>query len=387
MPRDDLGELTALADGHKEQVARDVLTSLGIDVLQQQGDELIIACPVSAYHKDQQRNPTAALNYSKLLFNCLGCGTGGTILWLIATLQDTTVEHARDWLNGEAGLSRAMDLPDLLAMFDSLYTETRRTPLPYYSDKMLSLWFWDHIPTYITGTRRIPEETARRMGVATDVEGLIAKVPRGPRAVIPHRWQGKLVGWQSRRLPDADPGSPKYYSTPGFPREETLYNFPETSGLRRYHRGHGVESPMSSLRHMHHVEHLVASFGDVITDRQIQLIGDTFDEFVWWPDPDEGGWRTVEGRDVKGRHFPGMPEKLSARCRVYVVESPYDGDIADLEEDVVETLFGRAVPWQIWQRPLELRCHRCLRPSHPGERCAGAQPASRRIVLYPPSSH
>lgn len=361
--RDDLDELVALPDQHKEHLARDVLASLGIDVLRQQHDELIIACPVTGYHKDQQRNPTGALNYSKLLFNCLGCGTGGTVLWLIATLQGTSIEQARNWLHGEAGLSRAMDLPDLLALFDSLYTSTARPPMPYYSPRMLERW--NGPPEYITEDRCVPYWTALKMGILTDPEGLVGKVPTGPRAVIPHYWNDRLVGWQSRRLPGADPTAPKYLSTPGFPRDETVYNLPTAERMRRHRRGHGVESPMSVLRHLHHMPNLIATFGDEVTDLQIRIIGDTFEEFVWWPDPDEGGWRTVEGH---GRD-PGMPAKLASRCQVYIVESPYDGDPADLEEDVVELLFDRAVPWQVWQRPIMLTCFRCIRPSHPGRPC------------------
>lgn len=369
MRNGDLDELVALPEGHKERLAQDVLDALGVPVLRHQGDELIIACPVSAYHQDQQRNPTAALSASKLLFHCLGCGSGGTILWLAATLRDTTIEQARDWISGEAGLSRALELPALLDLFDGLYTPKRPAPLPRYSPRMLERF--TVVPRYITEDRGVPEETARLMGVATDPEGMIALQPTGPRAVIPHWWRGQLVGWQSRRLPEADPTAPKYHSTAGFPRDETIYNCPppRARSARARRIGHGVESPMSVLRHMHHTENLIATFGDVITDKQIKILGDTFDDFYWWPDPDLGGWSTIRGRDHHGRYYPSAMEKLAARCQVYIVESPYDDDPAALSDVVVDQLFSQAVPWQVWQLPVVGLCAKCGHLRHPGRTC------------------
>ncbi|MGW9067872.1 toprim domain-containing protein [Streptomyces yangpuensis] len=360
----DLDELTALPDSHKAQLATDVLDSLGITVARRQGDELIHACQVSDYHSDQERNPTAALNTTNLLWHCLGCGSGGTVLWLIATLRNVTVEQARDWLNGEAGLTRAMELPDLLALFDSLYTEHRRAPLPVYSERMLDRWKANGVPAYITGERGIPEATAAAMDLCTDPDGFVDKKPTGPRAVIPHRWRGKLVGWQSRRLPGADPTAPKYLSTGGFPRDETIFDHDPA-------RPHAVvvESPMSALRHRHHVP-IEATFGAAVHNLQIEHLARGRDQITWWPDNDDAGWKLAQGREYKGRHYPGGPERASRYCRNLIVESPFAADPADLPDAIVDLLIAEAVPWQVWQRPEYLYCHRCLELDHPGAPCA-----------------
>lgn len=296
--------------------------------------------------------------------NCLGCGAGGTVLWLIASVHDEidTIEQAREWLNSEAGLTRAMALPDLLALFDSLYSEKKPAPLPYYSDRMLEGWTQEGIPDYILTERAISAATAREMGICTDPDGWMGpkenRVRTGPRAVIPHWWGGKLVGWQSRRLPGADPTAPKYLSTPGFPRDETLYDYPPRGGRRVV-----VESPMSVLRHRHH-QPLVGTFGSVITERQLDLLTRGCDELIFWLDNDEGGWRTTEGRTSRGRRFPGIPEQASARCNVRIVASPFAADPADLPGDVVDVLIEDAVPWPIWTRPQQLHCHRCWKSAH-----------------------
>jgi hypothetical protein len=367
MPRGDLDQLVALPDGHKEQLARTVLEGLGIEVRKQQGDELIVACPVSDYHNDQQRNPTAALNCSKWLFHCLGCHSSGTVIWLIATLRGTTEDQARDWLHGEAGLSRAMDLPDLLALFDSLYTEKTKPPLPVYSPRMLTRWHEQGIPDYILDDRQIPITTAVHMGVCLDPDGFMGppenRVRTGPRAVIPHWWKGQLVGWQSRRLPGADPAAPKYLSTPGFPREETVFDFRATRRDVVV-----VESPMSQLRHQHHLD-IEATFGADVTDEQIRTVAQGRRKLIWWPDNDEAGWRLAAGRTYKGRFYPGAPERASRYCQNWLVQSPFAADPADMSDELVDAILDEyVVPWQIWQKPEVLYCHRCFSEAHDG-RC------------------
>jgi hypothetical protein len=347
----DLDELSALPDAQKEPLAQAVLAALGIDVKRQQGDELVFACPVSDYHNDQERNPTAALNSSNLLFHCLGCGAGGTILWLIATLHDSldTIEAARQWLMDEAGLTRAMALPDLLALFDSLYTPTAPAPLPYYSPRMLDRWKELGVPPYILDERHIDHDYALAMGVCLDPDGYIAKVPTGPRAVIPHHWNDQLVGWQSRRLPEADPDSPKYHSTPGFPKDETLY-LPDVS--RRSRRIVVAEAPMSGLRHGYN-QPMAATFGADITDTQVRLITQLpYEEIVFCLDNDPSGWKAILGRtDNHGRRHPGVAERVAAYKNVYVWENPYRADPADMDYNTFAGLVDTAIPWSIWMHP------------------------------------
>ncbi|MFJ4902828.1 hypothetical protein [Streptomyces sp. NPDC088727] len=365
----DLNQLTALPEAHKEKLARDALASIGVDVKRQQGDELIIPCPIGNYHDDQDRNPTAALSVTKLLFNCLGCQARGTILWLIATVRgDEDIEQARQWLSGEAGLTRAMDLPVLLELFDSLYTEKKRPPMPRYSDRMLLRWLDHGAPNYILSDRGVPADTAYRKLICTDPDGFMGppenRVRTGPRAVIPHYWCGDLVGWQSRRLPGANPSAPKYLSTPSFPRDETIYNeLPDEEILIV------VESPMSSLRHMHHSP-VSATFGNVVTDRQLQYLARGRKRLTWWMDNDEAGWRAIEGYQREGSRFraPGAPQRASGMCQNWVVRSPFACDPADLSDEVYDIVLESAVPWQVWTRPEKLFCHRCLKESHAG-RC------------------
>jgi len=364
----DLDELAALPDDHKSQLAQGVLDSLGIQVKRQVRDELIIPCPVGLFHNDQERNPTAALNASKLLFNCLGCESRGTILWLIATVRgDITIDEAREWLLGEAGLTRAVGLPDMLAFFDALYTPKSRPPMPVYSPRMLERW--QDIPVdYIVRERGISMNTALAMRIRLDPDGFMgppeARVRTGPRAVIPHFWRGQLVGWQSRRLPGADPTAPKYLSTPAFPRDETLYGMP-AEGVLGAEELVVVESPMSVLRHLG--RRMTATFGAVVTDEQIEHLVRGRKKLIWFMDNDPAGWRAVAGRTFNGRFFPGAPERASRWCQNWVVQNPFAADPADMSDELYDLLVREhAVPWQVWEQPKVLYCHRCFKPDHTG---------------------
>ncbi|MFE4863231.1 hypothetical protein, partial [Streptomyces sp. NPDC056670] len=261
-------------------------------------------------------------------------------------------------------LTRAMDLPVLLELFDSLYTEKIRPPIPVYSERMLERW--QDIPDYILDERQIPITTAVHMGIGTDPDGFMGppekRVRTGPRAVIPHYWKNQLVGWQSRRLPGADPTAPKYLSTPAFPRDETIFD----------HRPYCdtvvvVESPMSNLRHQHH-SHIEATFGNVVTDLQLTHLARGRKKLIWWMDNDDAGWRTIEGYQREGSRFrtPGAPERASGMCQNWVVRSPFACDPADLSDEVYDIVLESAVPWQVWTRPEKLFCHRCLKDAHRG---------------------
>jgi hypothetical protein len=293
----------------------------------------------------------------------LGCQSSGTILWLIATVRgDTTIDQAREWLLGEAGLTRAVGLPDMLSFFDALYTPKARPPMPVYSDRMLERW--EGIDGYILDDRQIPIDTAIRMRLCTDPDGYVDRLRTGPRAVIPHYWRGDLVGWQSRRLPGADPTAPKYLSTPAFPRDETIFDY---RPLRT--EVVVVESPMSQLRHQHHSD-VEGTFGAVVTDEQIKHLVNGRKKLIWFMDNDPAGWRAVAGRTFNGRFFPGAPERASRWCQNWVVQSPFAADPAEMSDEMYDVLVNEhAVPWQVWEQPKVLYCHRCFQPDHPG-RCA-----------------
>lgn len=378
-------EAALLPDASKRALCEGLLTEFGarIKSVNERTGEMVHGCLVSpGVHRDQERNPTASLNYQKLVYSCLGCGASGGLLWFIAVCRDETSVEARRWLEKTAGLGgQVMELGQMLKVLDSIYSRPERAPVPSFSERLLEPWAYEH--PYFTEERHISPETSRTYRLGWD--------PSTDRVVLPHFWNERLVGWQSRKLPPewrampwepkpprADgeevfdihsgaPDSPKYHSSPDFPKDSTVYN----------HREGGqvvvVEAMLSVLRH-EHAYHSEATFGAKVTPTQLRRLA-RHDEVILWMDPDRAGWDAMMGhpevkptrKDPKGKEaVPGMAEILSAHTRVRIVASPWQQDPADIPtEDAVE-LKDAAVPWSVWKPPKVLYCFQCKNRAHKG---------------------
>lgn len=346
-------EAGMLPDSQKEDLCRTLLEEFGVGHINRRDDELIHGCLLPrSNHTDQQRNPTAALNWKKLTYKCLGCGSGGGLLWFIATCRGGSTVEARSWLEGATGTGNAlMGLTELLKFFDAIYAQKASThePIPTYSPRVLAPWEWLH--PYMTEVRGVPEQTVLDMKVGYAEAYEIQREPNvvtSERVVIPHFWKGNLVGWQTRRI--FDDGTPKYLSSPAFPREQTIYDYDPS-------RRHAVvvESPFSTLRHRHH-HHMPATFGASVTTTQIRLL-QKYGEITFWMDNDDAGWKSLlDTIDRRGRvEKQGLLSALSGSAKCYVVPSFWAADPADMDDDTVDSLIAERIPWSIWNPPSELR--------------------------------
>jgi hypothetical protein len=352
-------EAGMLPDSQKEQLCRTLLAEFGVTSVNVRPDgEMIHSCPLPfGLHKNGDRNPSASLNYKKLTFICRsGCGSGG-LLWFIATCRGEDIDSSRRWLEDQTGAGPdEQSLGSLLEFFDAVYggQSQAREPMPKMSEDVLRPWMLIH--PYMTdpleqGGRGIPMPTMLRfkIGYAQDYRMNVGgKEVSSERIIIPHFWRGDLVGWQSRRI--INDGTPKYASTPGMPKDQTLFNFDQkaTGALV-------VESPLSVLSHAHHM-HLEATFGAEVTDRQCSLIS-VHRRTVLWMDNDNAGYKATKR----------LGDYLSAYCDVWVVDNPWAADPADLPDVEVQRLVGESlVPYALWNPPRELLCWDCKAPAHEG---------------------
>lgn len=378
-------EAVSLPDEAKRALCEELLAEFAAKVrtINDRTGEMVHGCLVSpGLHKDQDRNPTASLNYKKLTYHCLGCGSSGGFLWFIATCRKTSSAEAREWLEAQTGLGNAvMEIDQILAYLDQLYTVRERPPMPTYSARVLAAWDFEH--PYLIEARGVhPNNLAAQM-VGWDEET--------DRITLPHFWKGKLVGWQTRKMPpewrsvawtpkplrddgsapfdvhSAAPGSPKYHSSPDFPKDQTIYNYRPTEP-----KAYPVESMLSTIRHLHKL-HMPATFGATITETQIKLLA-KYDWLGMWFDNDKAGWTALEGRPAQAatKDAPAVEEKLGL-CRrlaeytdVWVVPSPWVQDAGDLPTEEAVGLAAQAVPWTLWKRPEVLYCFECKNRAHDG---------------------
>lgn len=374
-------EAALLPDPSKKALCEELLAEFGISSVRtnDKSGEMVHACLVSpGLHRDQNKNPTASLNYKKLTYNCLGCGSSGGLLWFIATCRGGSSQEARGWLEETAGLGgQVLELDAMLRFLDAIYARAETQPMPRYSDRILQGWSFDH--PYFTEERGISEEMYRRFRLGWD--------PSVDRVVIPHFWNGTLVGWQSRKLPpewrseewtplppdrvdihSGNPASPKYFSSADFPKDTTVFNYEP-----RQHEAVVMEAMLSAITHEEYF-HSEALFGAKFTDMQVRRLV-KHERVILWMDNDDAGWKAVEGRPevrpTKARPegqeaIPGLAELLAPYTEVLVVDSPWSQDPQELPTKEAVALKDAAVPWGVWRRPETLYCYRCKDRAHDG---------------------
>jgi DNA primase len=199
--------------------------------------------------------------------------------------------------------------------------------MPRYDTSILDGLDYEH--PYLTQQRGIRPDNLRLLQVGYDAAS--------GRVILPVFWHGDLVGWQTRMV--LDDGGPKYKNTPAFPKNETLYHAPDT-------RSHitVVESVMSVVSKVHLCPDMVATFGASVTDRQKHLLAG-YPRVTLWFDNDPAGWKaTLE-----------VGEFLLRYTDVFVVDSQWAADPADLDDETFSTTLANVVPFSLWQQPTQLK--------------------------------
>jgi Toprim-like len=328
-----MSETSFLSDNEKLQLCISLLNEFGAQRMSQVGDEIHLSCCLPFnLHPHGDRNPSASLNWKKLLYNCFTCG-GGSLLWWVAVCRGSSTHKATQWL-GQHVTSDGLNLNDLLLYFDTIYSPhtDHKAPMPIYAKQILRPWMFLH--PYLFETRGIPIDTLKHFSVGYD--------SKTERIIIPHFWHNDLVGWQSRRI--FDDGTPKYKCSADFPRALTVFNhFDRVRGVDNISYNSElvvVESPMSVLIHHHHYPNIEATFGASVTAQQLRILSKHSRVHLFY-DNDPAGWKATSQ----------VAEYLIKYTDVRVVENPYNADAGDLSPQDFQALTKTAVPYSIWKPP------------------------------------
>lgn len=355
----------ALPESARRTLCLDLLAAAGavsIRVNDATG-EIVHGCLLTpSAHRDQRANPTASLNYRNLAGSCFGCKAAGGLLWFTAVVLGTDEAGARAWLAGSTGEVDGV-LPwaaFLTEIADTFARAAAHAPprLPRYAPAALDAYahphpYWTDAPgPQGTGGRGLHPATVAKFHLGYD--------SAADRVVIPHFWRGDLVGWQTRATRGGAPG-PKYKNTPAFPKRETVYGLnPEAEEIVL------TESVMSPLRHAHAMDDVASTFGAQVSDEQIGQVvrSRALRRTALWFDNDEAGWTAVDGG---AKRSEGLISRLGRHVPVFVVDSPFAGDPADLDTGTAEAVRENfLVPAALWRRPTLLLCPWCQNQSHPG---------------------
>lgn len=271
--------------------ARAVLHHYGARQISEDGDELIHSClinRVDPHHSNGDAKPSAALNKKSLLYSCFSYG-GGDILWFIRKMENLKWhEPILPYLEKFFIQSDQQSSEDFLTQIQALFPrESIPTRLPAYSPRLLDAWAWIH--PYLIEERGLSEEVICRYQIGYD--------EKENKIVIPHYWQGKLVGWQKRKM-----NSPHYYRKPGheieakyvdspeFPKKLTFYNFDEVQ-KRNETTVVVVESALSVLKAETWGEtNVISPFSASCSVEQMNLLAE-FPRVIIFMDDDIAGWR------------------------------------------------------------------------------------------------
>jgi DNA primase len=315
------------ADYLRRLDARAVLDHYGVendhDEVTDRGEtEVIHSClldRVDRHHNNGDRNPSATCNLERRLYLCFAYWGGDLFHFIMKMEGKDSFEEILPIIG--PFLAGAVPSTDaFVAEMESLLAQhgVVTASLPAYSERILSPWAYIH--PYLA-ERGIDADTASRLQIGWREDD--------NRIIVPHFWRGKLVGWQSRAVPDrpgqwpgtADP-LPKYKSTSGFPKSDTFYydhsrDFPDYSADVLV-----VESPLSVIKAtaLGLDTPVLATFGAKISAAQTRMLSN-FRSVTLWADPDPAG--QLMERTVMRR--------LQTHARLRIVDPDPGRDLADCD--------------------------------------------------------
>lgn len=268
--------------------ARALLDHYGAENMSEQAGkdgstEIIHSClidRVEPHHSHGDAHPSAAFNVDKKVYCCYAGGWSGDAFHFVMKMEG--VEAFADVLPtvGQFLTGAVVEGPTLWAELEKVFAgpAAYTMNLPAYDDSILASF--DHPHPY-WAQRGISEEAITTLRLGYD--------PTERRIVFPHFVEGTCVGWQKRVVPgETAPDWPKYRSSPGFPKAETLYGW-DRAQASGDNVALVVESPMSVAKAITlGIKNCVATFGAKVSTHQIDLLK-TCDRVIVWFDADPAG--------------------------------------------------------------------------------------------------
>lgn len=244
-----------------------LLLELGVDVDMSGDDEWIGHCPLPS-HKGADRNPSFSVNPSNFSVNCFAC-LGGSMLTLVKEMRQCDWDDALSWLmqftDYGADGERFVDIIDAILDEPQSHFRSRNPELPWYPKRQVEGLHYGQA----VADRSISEQAASELGIG--IRDIYRKrAYEGPAIVIPHYFEGHLVGWQARLVGNIPEGQPRHDNTADLPKSLTLYGWDLTlvSGGVTF----VVESPLTVARLRSAGYSAVATFGASISKEQLRLM-------------------------------------------------------------------------------------------------------------------
>jgi len=263
------------------------------------------------------------VNREKMVFNCFTCGVGGSIPTLIMHLKGITypeaIEHLISFVSGEV----PDDFEARMRLILEWDEEVADIEFPRFSRRVLKPW--QNYPIAAFDKRNVSEETQRAFGLGYDPEHYrrlkSGEEYVGRAIIIPHFFEGNLVGYQSGWLDEDRPKKvPKYTNTRNFPKSETLFNF--DAARESADSVFVVESAITAMFITSLGFSAVGTFGAEVSENQLDLLSN-FDSIIMAGDNDSSGHKM--NRHVSRR----LRDTIDVQVMPHLAMAK--GDLNDLE--------------------------------------------------------
>lgn len=249
--------------------AAELLDSLGIQTVRQQGDEILAHCPQHmARTGKSDRHPSWFFNSERMVFLCFSCGYKGTLIDLYRDMDQEPPENIELEL-----------LKIAAARTESVQQDAvEKDPDPIVNEWVLQFQYVD-VPQRLLNVRHLTREAVDFFTVRWDRDHKVW--------VLPMRDEyGVLLGYQFRA---------KGYEE-NFPidvkKSSMIFGLSQflAQGVRRIAV---VESPLDAVR-MYSICPTVATMGAWISNEQIELLSRHFPQVISALDNDRAGRQGAE---------------------------------------------------------------------------------------------
>ena len=300
----DYGNRRNQGGSYSEQQVKRVLIGSGIDVERDLDNDFLIFCP---FHGNF-RTPAGEVNKESGLFFCFSCQHTADLVELVMYVTKRTYFESVRFIEGK---KTSIDFQsDIL---NKLVVKPEFVPFDDVMIKRLNLQALDspRAMRYFSG-RKITEASVKKFSLGYSDKNDMVTIP----VTAP---DGMMIGFVGRSVEGKE-----FKNTNGLPKSKTLFNLHRVKASREVYV---VESSFDVIRLDQVGLPSVATLGANVSNKQIELLRQNFNDIYVIADNDEAG----------GGMANRISERLPGRVSVIQLEKKYK-DIGDMDDESIKNL-------------------------------------------------
>jgi DNA primase len=300
----DYGNRRNQGGSYSEQQVKRVLVGSGIDIERDLDNDFIIFCP---FHGNF-RTPAGEVNKENGLFFCFSCQHTADLIELVMHVTKRTYFESIRFINSKSVetdfasdvMSKLKDKPDFVPFDDVLIKRLSVEALA--SPRAMR---------YFEG-RKITEDSVKKFSLGYSQKQDMITIP----VTAP---DGMMVGFVGRSVEGKE-----FKNTTGLPKSKTLFNLHRVKTSKQVYV---VESSFDAIRLDQCGMPAVATLGANVSNKQIELLRQYFNEIFVIADNDEAG----------GNMSERIVERLGGRVLIINIDKKYK-DIGDMDDESIRNL-------------------------------------------------